>query len=495
MGLSSGRMNRRTFLQTATATVGAATVGGALNACGSSSNSTAQGTVTVQYWDWLISQAPWVNNEIKLFEQANPGIKVKKTTQAAGTYPNLFALAIRDQKPPDVFEIPGTPALNDQAKRGWLLPLDKWATPAWRKQFPEGTFHEGNNLFSGKLYSAPLSGNGPTLPLYIHNGVFKNAGLVNADGSVKIPQTWDDVTHAAEAITKKSNGNVTGFGFGNSSFGLLHWWLDLFVRGAGSPAGAIGAVNGIDLRTGKYTYSTDRNYEDFINLFLEWKKKNYFAANSMSLGDEAARALFEQGKFGMTVGGIWCEGEWTTHGFTDYTLIPLVPPTATPKAYWYYNPGGAFFGIAAATKHPEESWKWFDWLYSPEAGKRWVQMGEDLSTFTANNDPSTIKFKPFAQYVAASKLVLPGPDPSVRNPQTSHVLISPFTPAIPDVMAGLYTGQITGVHSALADLDQRSQQALETAISQATQQGYKVSLSDYTFPDWDITKPYITKPR
>ncbi|GCE16882.1 ABC transporter substrate-binding protein [Dictyobacter kobayashii] len=433
---------------------------------------------------------PWVDAEIALFQKANPSIKVKKTTQASGTFDNLYALAVKSGNQPDVSMIPQKPNLNIQVDQGWFLPVDKWANSAWRAKFPAGTFHEGSNEFKGKLYSAPFSGTAPWLQLYINNKVFKDAGLVNADGSVFVPKTWDDVTHAAETITKKSGGSTYGLGFGNSAFNLLFWWIHVFVLGAGSPGGAYG----IDYRTGKYTFGTDRNYSDFLTLFKEWKTKGYFHPNSISLTDEVARAYFERGKFGMTVGGVWNQPEWTQHNFTDYTLTTLLSPDPTPKGYFPYTPGGTFVAISSKTKHPDESWAWFDWIYSPAAGKRWVALGEDLSIFQQNNDPALVKFKPFGQYVATSKLVLPAPDPTVRNPLTSNVQVQGVKPDFGDLAVGYYTGQISDLQSALTDLQGRMQKAQDDGIKQAQAKGIKVSDSDYVFADWDLTKPYITKP-
>ena len=304
-----------------------------------------------------------------------------------------------------------------------------------------------------------------------------------------LPKTWDDVTHFAERITNKSGGQIYGLGFGNSAFSLLEWWMTVFILGAGSPGGAYN----MDARVGKFTFGTDRNYTDFLNLFKEWKTKGYFYPDSMSTSDELARAYFARGKFGMTVGGVWNQGGWTTLKFTDYSLTTLVSPTETLKGYFSVNPGGTYFAISSQTKHPDEAWAWFDWLYSVDAGKRWVQWGEDVSIFPQNNNPAQLKFKPFAQYVGLSKLALNGPDSSVRNPQTANVQVQAVTPSMGDVMAGYYTGQISDIQTSLSDLAARMQKAQDDGIKQAQQQGFKVSLNDYIFPDWNLTKPYITR--
>jgi len=98
------RMNRRHFLMTAAAaTAGATSLGGALAACGTPTGSGSTSAVTLNYWDLLVSQAPWLDAEIKLFQQAHPNITIKKTTNVTDTYSNLFDLAVKSNKEPDVF--------------------------------------------------------------------------------------------------------------------------------------------------------------------------------------------------------------------------------------------------------------------------------------------------------------------------------------------------------------------------------------------------------
>src|SRR5215831_2426844 len=207
----TGRMwtdsiSRRELLRIAAALGGSATAAALVDACSTGQSSQPSKTsaggpvVTIEHWDYWVSQAPYINNEIKLFEAANPGIKVKRTVNATTTYDQLFSLAQRSGNLPDTFITALSIPLNDQAAKGWLQPLNKWATGTWQRQFPPFSFVEGSNTFGGKIYSAPFSGNSPFLQLYVNTKVFKNAGLTNKDGSVKMPKTWDDVTRAADTI-------------------------------------------------------------------------------------------------------------------------------------------------------------------------------------------------------------------------------------------------------------------------------------------------------
>lgn len=479
-------MNRRDFLRAVGAVGGTAMFGGALAACGALSG--GPGGVTVNYWDWWVSQSPWLDNEVKLFGQAHSNVGVKRTINATSTYDRLFTLAERSGSAPDVFMITTlTVPLNQQVANGWLLPLDRWATSSWRRQFPPYSFVEGINMFGGKIYSAPFTAPAPWLQLYINNRVFRDAGLTNSDGSVRIPRTWDDVTRFAGVITKKGNGNTYGLGFGNGSFPILPWWVEVFVRAAGSPGGSAGP----DLRTGKYTFGSDRTYQDFTQLLLEWNQRGYFYPSSLSISDEIARAYFERGRFGMTVGGVWNQAEWTQHGFRDYTLTTLIGPEPRRRGYFYSSPGGSLLAISARTQHQDQAWAWFEWFHGVDAGRRWVQeYNEDLSIHPQNNDPHKIRFRPFGEYVSLRDMSIPGPAASVRNPAQAHVVVNPVQPDFGTILTGIYAGQVKDVRSAFSDLDGRLQSSLDQAIKQAQQQGHRVSANDYVFPDWDITKPY-----
>lgn len=480
-------LSRRDVLRAAMIMGVGAGLGGGLGACASSDERSGRpGSVT--HWDYWVSQTPWVENELKLFAKANPDITIERTVNAQASFDNVFTLAQRSGNAPDVFFITtDTEPLNQQVEKGWLMPLDEWATSEWIHRFPPYSFAEGRNMFDGKIYSAPFSKPAPGVQLYINNAVFRDAGLMNADGSIQVPKTWDDVSRAADRITQRSGGAVYGLGFGNGSTNLLPWWIDVFVRAAGCPGGA----GGMDLRTGTYTQASDRNYLDFLDLFIEWRDKGYFFPTSMSISDEIARSNFEQGKFGMTVGGVWNQPQWTEHGFTDYSLTTLVGPEEERQGFFYSAPGGTLLAINAETTQGDAAWKWFDWWHSEDAGRRWVQdYQQDLSIYPDANDSAKVEFQPFADYVALSELSIGGPQPAVRNSAVSQVVTQPTQPDLAGILAGLFTDQIGDAQTALSELADSLQTNLQAGIDEAAAAGHDVSIDDWRFPDWDITKPY-----
>ncbi|HTF12060.1 MAG TPA: hypothetical protein VK659_28200, partial [Asanoa sp.] len=171
-------------------------------------------------------------------------------------------------------------------------------------------------------------------------------------------------------------------------------------------------------------------------------------------------------------------------------------PSETPQGYFYFGQGSSsrMFGISAKTANPDAAFAWLDWLYSKEAGQRWVKAGLGLSVYPENNDPSLVSFAPFAQYVATSATNLAGPDPKLRNPEVAKVKIDAVKPDVNDVLAGLYTGQLKDVAAALSGLDGRLNKAQDDGIAAAVKAGAKVSAADFVFADWDPMKPYVVKP-
>lgn len=478
-------IGRRDLLRGALATAGGLALGGSLTGCGSGGG---LGGDAVEHWDWYVSQEPWVRNELELFRRAHPEIAVRRTLNAQAGYDQLFTLSQRSGDGPDVFFLTtGSVPLNEQVAEGWLLPLDRWADREWMRRFPPHSFAEGSNMFGGRVYSAPFTRQAPNFQLYVHNEVFRAAGLVDGDGAVAVPRTWDEVTRAAERIVARGGGDVYGLGFGNGSTNLLGWWFDVFVRAAGSPGGA----GGLDLRVGRHTYGSDRNYTDLAELMMEWQNRGFLHPNSLSVSDEIARANFERGEFGMTVGGVWNQPQWTEHGFTDYSVTTLVGPTRERRGYFYSRPGGTLMAVNARSERAEEAFAWFDWWHSEEAGRRWTQeFQQDLSVHPSANDPEAITLRPFADYVALGELMLPGPQPWVRNPAAANIVTGPVQPDLGTVLAGLLSGQLDDAGAALRELEDRAQQGLDEAIAAAREAGHDVSGQDYVFEDWDITRPY-----
>jgi ABC-type glycerol-3-phosphate transport system substrate-binding protein len=460
-------------------------------ATGSGSGS-GGGKVTLEYWDWWVTQSPTIDREIALFEQANPDIKIKKTTQVFDKYPELLQLAIKSGNAPDVFLIPQKPKLVEQIKLGWLLPLNQWASKEWQSQFPQGSFAEGDNVVEGKVYTAPYDGAAPWLQLYVNTKMFKDAGLVDGQGNVKLPQTWAEVREYAQIVTKAGGGQSWGYGFGDKQKVWLARQMAM-VQNSGAPGGVDG--NSFDLRTGRYTWAANPVYLEWINFFMGMKQDGSIYPNAMSVDDEMARQLFAQNKIAMLIGGVWNQTGWaqTNPDFKDYTLVNLPFQGPTQESFFYRSPGagGTAFGISAKTKHAEAAWKWFAWLNSKAAAERWVKDGQGIRIFPEVNKPEYAPTPQFAAFMKLTEGVKLAPAPNLKHPEMTEVKEQATLPNIQNILEGIYTGQLTDWEGALRDLEARQNAAFEQAIKDAQARGIKVDPNWYKVPDWDVTEDYI----
>lgn len=444
--------------------------------------------MTVNHWDWWVTQGPTIDNEIKLFQQKYPHITVQKSTQVTDQYPNLLQLAMKAQTSPDVFLIPTTPSLLEQIDQKWLKPLNSWATTKWQAEFPPEAFAEGSNVFQGRIYSAPYDGPAPWLQLYLNNKLFKQAGLVDSSGSVKVPRMWSEVRVAAQAITRAGRGQTFGWGFGDKQKFVLPWQL-MMTQTSGAPD----AQAGFDLRSGTYTWAANPVFLDWITFFMGMKSDGSISPDVMSTDDETARVNFANGKFGMLIGGVWVQGGWTKTNpdFTDYSVVSLPHQDVKPTSYFYTSPGGVGFGMSSQTKVSDAAWEWFNWLNSKAAAIRWVQAGQGLRIFPEANKVAYAKTQPYRQYMEVALAgVRMAPAPNLQHQQMDQVKPQTTLPDIQGILEGVYTGQISNWKGALVDLQNRENAAQAAAIKDAQSRGIKVDPSWWRVPNWNLTENY-----
>ncbi len=81
----------------------------------------------------------------------------------------------------------------------------------------------------GEIYAIPLSAY--KQGFYINKKIFKEAGLVNEDGSIKYPKTWEEVAEYAKTVTEKTG--KAGFAFPTIN-NVGGWLLLNIARGYGA---------------------------------------------------------------------------------------------------------------------------------------------------------------------------------------------------------------------------------------------------------------------
>ncbi len=456
----------------------------------------AQQPVVLKLWHNRIASSDSFQKEIALFEKQNPGIKVEITPTSGQQYTQVVNLAFKSGNAPDVFVVPtdGGVTIQDAINSGWLLPLNKWATPQWQAGFPANSFAEGVNVFDGKVYSAPWVSNAANyLALYINNKVFRDAGLVDAGGKVLVPKTWAQARKFAQQIAQRSGGKVYGLGFGakQGDYVLNIQMQSLRASGVPAPGNTDLGYYYFNYKTGRFEFASNPLFRQWFESWIDMKNDGTILPQSISLNDEQIRPVFAEGKFGMYVNGSWVVPslKQTNPGFDDYTVATL-PVKGGPSSTAYYRtiPASFELAISSKTQHPEEAWKLFSFLNSRASADRWVSYGEAVRVW-----PDTAKLATGRAGDAARVLISNGrvaPAFNALRPQLADVKFQEPTPNLEYYVLAAYTGQLkkSDVPGVLKDLEDRYNQALDDAIAAARKGGSKVTRADFTFPNWNPAK-------
>lgn len=175
--------------------------------------------VQIEYWQYHFdSKVELMDELIKEFEEANPGIKVKQTTFPYEQFNEKVAAQVPAGKGPDVINLfyGWVPKYVDS---GYLQPLPQDAFP--HDQMEEQFFPliEAVKL-DGEYWTIPTAVR--TLALFYNKDLFAEADLdPNAP-----PQTWDELADYAQKLTKTDqSGRLEQSGLAWEPGQQAHHWL------------------------------------------------------------------------------------------------------------------------------------------------------------------------------------------------------------------------------------------------------------------------------
>ncbi|MEW6549524.1 MAG: extracellular solute-binding protein, partial [Spirochaetota bacterium] len=164
-------------------------------------------TVTITYWQYFFeTKVKLVDELIKNFEKANPGIKVEQVTFPYETFNQKVAASIPAGEGPDVITL-FYGWLPMYVKAGYLQELPK---SDFNKEFYDKNFYPfvaESVDFGGKYYSVPTAVR--TLALIWNKKLFKEAGF----DPEKPPKTLDELAAYARKLSKyDAQGNLVQAG-------------------------------------------------------------------------------------------------------------------------------------------------------------------------------------------------------------------------------------------------------------------------------------------
>ncbi len=217
---------------------------------------------------------------------------------------------------------------------------------------------EQRTTFDGKWYGLFITTQSGSMVINVD--LFKEAGLVNADGSVKVPTTWSELRETAKKLTDTSK-QVYGFGYALKS-GLSYYLPRPFYSSV--------IPQGVYTDYKNLTVSANGN-GDLFQLMIDMRDDGSMFPAADTLDNDTLRAYFAAGKIAMAPTYSWDTSVYTQQFPVEDEWMVVAAPvkdgmTPYPK---YTNYAGMYCLTKTALEHPEEAWAVYEYLHSDEVLK------------------------------------------------------------------------------------------------------------------------------
>lgn len=362
------------------AAVAAMTMSAGLAAC-SNDGTSADGTVTLEFFQSKSEAIEIVDELIADFEAENPGIKIEQQNAQDG----LTVLMSRIAKD-DIPDIIGTSNYGDVAQTGILK--EQNGTAAYDAVSNDALFENMRQMAkSDKDYAVPWSMN--AVVVMYNKDQFAELGL-------EVPQTWDEFIAVCDAIEEAGRQP------------LYFTWKDAWtIKTISNSLG--GSTQGSDfwskLQDGSATFSDSAAWRTAAERMLQLKE--YAQEDPFGTSYDSGNTAFANGEAVMYIEGTWAIPEVYKHN-PDVNIGAFALPTSD-------EPGGtplvsaidSVLGVSASTKHPEEAQKFVDFMLSDEAQKKYVDSQNLIPVVADAQTESEIAQSLKTEYVEQGKTAIP----------------------------------------------------------------------------------------
>lgn len=283
------------------------------------------------------------------FSAKNPDIKVNVRSVQFPDMVNELAKAMATGEAPDVTYI-DNPDVALFASRKLLLdmkPLIDKSSVVKLDQIYPGPL--ASVSFNGGVYGIPRGAN--TIALYYNADLFKAAGL-DPD---KPPKTWDELHEVAKKLNQPDKG-IYGLAFSaaaseEGTFQFLPW-----LQMAGGDYNKVNVPGGVKA----------------LSLWKTFIDEGLASRDTLIRGQWDSTGTFNAGNAAMDISGPWELPRMSQDAKFDYRVAPLpVPEEGATRASAL---GEGDNVIVANTKHPEEAFRFVEYMYQ-QMPRVWNEFG------------------------------------------------------------------------------------------------------------------------
>ncbi|HEX6685030.1 MAG TPA: extracellular solute-binding protein [Candidatus Limnocylindrales bacterium] len=286
---------------------------------------------------------------VKAFEAANPGVKVRFTTSGADQYQQQIRTQLASGTAPDVMSVwpgNGNPgATYVLAKPGYLLDL---SSQPWAAKYP--TAVKSVAQYEGKTYNAVFGLNG--IGAVYNNEAMSKAGLTP-------PGTWTELLAFCQTAAAKGTPAY--------ALGIQDNWVTQIALYALVATIVYSGDRDFDMKmqAGKATFAASP-WTTAMAKYLEMERNGCFQKSPLGASYEASQELAATGKTLGIIQGNWVVALLKGKNPAGTFTLKALPATDEPAKFFMPAAAGAGYGVNAKAKNMDLALKFVNFIMSPE---------------------------------------------------------------------------------------------------------------------------------
>ena len=347
-----------------------------------------------------------IEDVVKAFEAANPGVKVNLTTAGADQYQQQIRTQLSSGTAPDVMTVwpgNGNPgATFVLAKPGYLLDL---SDQPWASKLPAGV--KSVAQYNGKTYNAIFGVNG--IGAVYNKEALDKAGLT-------APGTWTELLAFCKAAAAKGTPAF--------ALGIQDNWVTQLVLYALVATLVYSADKDFDtkMQAGQATFANSP-WTAAMAKYTEMNTNGCFQKNPLGTSYEASQTLAATGKTLGIVQGNWVIALLKGKNASGKFTMKALPATDDPTGFLMPAAAGAGYGVNAKAKNKELALKFITFVMSPEGMKTFNEAQGSLPTLAGAGTTVDPGLTELTTYVKDNKTV-PFMDQLWPNAKVQQTMLS-----------------------------------------------------------------------
>ena len=352
-------------------------------------------------------------------EKKYPDTKLNWEAIENETYKQKIKAAVAGDNMPDIFFTWSCAFLGDFVEAGKVYCLDE-AYKGFADKLPEKMCK--NTTYGGKKYGVPLTMN--------IVGLFANMDILAEVGYTEVPDTYEKLIECCNALVA---ANKIPFGCAGKETWCVTEYLESIIEKS------IGAKALDDIFMGKTTKASWDNADvaKAVDLFQTMIDNKYFDPDGVSLGNDAVKQNFIDGKYAFYMNGTWNCADFSKKGPKNVKVaeFPVIDATKSKLGQLIGGPSDTL-AVAKSAKDAENTAK-----YTFELGQLICKYGYldgcGLPAWTVDYDASKVNAltQSVAKIVADSDYMVLFGDTAMPSDEAGKYL---------DQVAKVYTKQVDG---------------------------------------------------